>query len=185
MRRITTRAPFRGEFLLLFTALLVLSNTAGASPDGASTDYRLSAETWAENYFEFFSRHHLKVESQLMVPQVWLFSPEGHMVRIASKDMDPQLQELAAAFPDSLASAPLADQPSSTQARDFLTQALADQSVPAPREGHWYAVLVLKERPIPNGGCNACAAYVEGLRAIQKQNPGILDTVSVTLTLSR
>lgn len=170
-------------FVSLLTTLMLLSSAVWASP--GNTDYRLSAETWAENYFEFFSKHHLKTGSELQVPQVWLFSPKGDMVRITSKATDPQLEKFAAAFPDSVGTDPLPGQPTSAQARAFLAQALSDQSVPAPKKGRWYAVLILKDRPSVQGhGCNYCAAYDKQVRDIQMKNPGILETVRVTIVLS-
>ena len=175
----------KATFLLLVTTLI--SSAACASPSDInipSTEYRLSGQTWAENYFEFFAKHHLKPASRLLLPQVWLFSPEGSMVRLSEKDTDPKLERLAAAFPDSVGTDPLPEQPTSAQARAFLAQALSDQSVPAPREGRWYAVLILLERPAPHG-CEACAAYDKRISAIQMKNPGILDTVRVTMVLSR
>lgn len=173
---------FKATVVPLVAVFMFLSSAAYASPGTLGTDYRVSAQTWAENYFEFFAEHHLKISGRLMLPQVWLFSPAGDMVRIASKDIDPDLQKLSAAFPDLVGAEPLPGQPSSVQAQAFLAQALSDQSVPAPKEGHWYAVLILKDASGP-GGCNACAAYDEGLRAIQTNNPDILDAVSVTLVL--
>ena len=171
-------------FVRLLTTLMLLSSAVYASPGNKSTDYRLSGETWAENYFDFVSKHNLEAGSELQVPQVWLFSPKGDMVRIASKDIDPKLEQLAAAFPDSIGTEPLPGQPTSAQAHAFLAQALSDQSVPTPKEGRWYAVLILKDRPsVPGRGCNACAAYDEALRAIQKKNPDMLEAVRVTIVL--
>lgn len=173
---------FKTNCVQLFLMLMLLSSAAYASPGNVGKDYRVSAQTWTENYLEFFAKHGLEISYKWMVPQVWLFSPEGDMVRIASKDIDPDLQKLAAAFPDLVGAEPLPGQPSSVQAQAFLAQALSDQSVPAPKQGHWYAVLILKDRAGP-GGCNACAAYDEGLRALQMSNQNILDMVSVTLIL--
>lgn len=175
---------FKATIVPLVTTLVFLSSPACASSVDLVTGYRVSAETWAKSYFGYFAKHHLTASTRLQVPQVWLFSPEGDLVRISSKDIDPQLQQLAADFPGSVGLDALPDQPTSGQARAFLVQMLSDQTVPAPKEGHWYAVLILKDRPAPHG-CNACAAYEKGLRVIQMNNPDILDTVRVTLVLSR
>lgn len=175
---------FKAILVPLLAMCMLLSGAAWASPGSAPAGYEVSAQTWAENYFEYFSENNLEVSTQMYVPQVWLFSPQGDMVRLASKNTDPQLQKLSAAFPDAVGAEALPGQPTSTQARAFLAQTLSDQSVPAPRQGHWYAVLILKERPAPHG-CKGCAAYDKTLRAMQMNHPDMLDTVRVTLVLSR
>ncbi len=170
--------------LSMLLLLLLPSNAVIASPSPAGSGYRLSGEAWAKSYYEFFGKHNLKINFRLMLPQVWLFSPKGDMVRLSMKDTDPKLESLAADFPESVTTDPLPQQPTSAQAKELLSQALSDPSVPPPSDGKWYAILFLLDRPVPHA-CDTCATYDKELAAIEAKHSNLLDTVRVTIVLNR
>lgn len=165
----------RIRIALAGAALLVLFSTSAAQTGTSFKAYEVPVRQWLEDYLTYCDAHKLSPEATFRSPSIWLFSPDGAMVKLITVGDDPELARLKASFPPAHADKPLDGKPSLAQTSELLAKTLGADFMPKPVPGQWYAVLFLSS----SASCEHCASFDKGLADLEARAPDTLKVVRI------
>lgn len=155
-----------------------------AAPEGHAADapapvaiYSVPVRAWMTSTMTYFAKHGLEIQTRWRMPQLWLFDPEGHMVRRVSAANPEAMEKLSREFPSAVSREVLDGQPSLPQARELLAQAFEAASIPQPAAGQWFALLLISS----DFRCDSCARFEDAFARMRAQGGGKLVVVKVDL----